>query len=309
MRIMKTIDPETAVNRLTLKQLRIFVTVAANGSFSRAAEAISLSNASVTQAIKDLEYTLGVQVFERSTRNVKLTKEGQYLNDQVTRSLYIINEACRHLLETRRHEHHALTVGTLSSLAHIVVRSIAEYKRAFPESKVILREAQLEDLYKGVDGGHFNVALAAEGNLARDYNCKFIHLVDEPLLLVLNPAHTKAPATVSRAALTDYKLVVPSTGATASVLERMAKRNGLVIDRMIEVDTVVSAIELVKQGVGVTIVPKTLLDTFPDSGLVAIGFDEPITRKLGLLLQVDEDDVNSASTRTFINAIRGEFKA
>lgn len=70
----------------------------------------------------------------------------------------------------------------------------------------------------------------------------------------------------------------------------------------------VSAIELVKQGVGVTLVPKTMLDKLPDLGLFAFDLDEPITRSLGLLLKVREADVENKNTIGFISAIKEEFR-
>ncbi|HXF82087.1 MAG TPA: archease [bacterium] len=80
---------------MTLHQLRIFETVARLGSFSRAAEALGISQPSVSIQIGDLERSLGVELFTTSGRRVELTAAGQALYERARRILELADEARR----------------------------------------------------------------------------------------------------------------------------------------------------------------------------------------------------------------------
>lgn len=78
---------------MNLHQLRIFATVARLGSFSRAAEALRISQPSVSIQVADLERSLGVDLFERQGRGVRLTEAGRVLEDYARRILALAEEA------------------------------------------------------------------------------------------------------------------------------------------------------------------------------------------------------------------------
>ncbi|WP_148875430.1 LysR family transcriptional regulator, partial [Serratia marcescens] len=71
----------------SLKQLRVFVAIARHGSFSRAGEAIGLTQSAVSHSVKELEAEVGVRLLDRTTREVVLTDAGLRLANRVERLL------------------------------------------------------------------------------------------------------------------------------------------------------------------------------------------------------------------------------
>ena len=82
---------------MTLNQLRVFEAVARTGSFSRAAETLSVTQPAVTLQIHQLERDCGVQLFERIRRRPRLTDAGAVLQDYARRIFTLVDEAGRHL--------------------------------------------------------------------------------------------------------------------------------------------------------------------------------------------------------------------
>ena len=69
----------------SLRQLKVFVTVARASSFSRAGEMIGLSQSAVSHSVKELEHQTGVRLLDRTTREVVLTEAGQQLAGRLER--------------------------------------------------------------------------------------------------------------------------------------------------------------------------------------------------------------------------------
>ena len=82
----------------TLRQLRVFVMVAQQGSFSQAGQQIGLSQSAVSHSIKELEAEMGVRLLDRTTREVILTDAGQQLASRLDR---LLEELTTTLLEVR----------------------------------------------------------------------------------------------------------------------------------------------------------------------------------------------------------------
>jgi DNA-binding transcriptional LysR family regulator len=116
-----------------LRQLRAFLTVATLGHFGQAAEHLNLTQPALTQRVQALERELGVRLFERNAREVRLTTAGELLLPHAQKLVEIDDEALRELKDYR-----AGTTGQVriayhsagdSSLAGLI---IAEYRRRFP---------------------------------------------------------------------------------------------------------------------------------------------------------------------------------
>ncbi|MEQ4530429.1 MAG: LysR family transcriptional regulator, partial [Mixta sp.] len=75
----------------TLRQLRVFVSVAQHGSFSQAGQIIGLSQSAVSHSIKELEAEMGIRLLDRTTREVILTNAGQQLANRLERLLEELN--------------------------------------------------------------------------------------------------------------------------------------------------------------------------------------------------------------------------
>lgn len=142
-----------------LQSMKVFAKVVEQGSFVRAAEILSLSNAVVTRYIVDLENHLGTRLLNRSTRRLSLTESGQVFLERVRNILVEIEEAEAIVaMSTKK------PTGTLSIYSHVgfgegqLGRLLPEYSRTYPEVVVdVTLSDRVRDLVEeGIDVGFFS---------------------------------------------------------------------------------------------------------------------------------------------------------
>ncbi|AUW58953.1 LysR family transcriptional regulator [Sphingobium sp. SCG-1] len=136
------------------QQLSIFVAVADNGSFSRAAEGLRMPRPSVTNAINALEAALGARLLQRTTRRTSLTAEGERLYDRATRLLTDISETRNLFGASSVAPRGRLRVDIPVALARpLIIHRIAEFRALYPEVDVILgvSDQPVDLLADGVD--------------------------------------------------------------------------------------------------------------------------------------------------------------
>ena len=126
------------IGRVNLNQLRVFEAVARTGSFSRAAEALSVTQPAVTLQIRQLERDCGVQLFERIRRRPRLTDAGRTLQDYARRIFALVDEAGRHLEGARGLTSGTLRVVTGPTGATYVTDLITAFHRRYPGIHVAL---------------------------------------------------------------------------------------------------------------------------------------------------------------------------
>lgn len=136
------------------QQLRIFVSVVDNGSFSRAAEALRMARPGVSNAINALESGLGARLLQRTTRRLNLTAEGELFYERATRLLTDITEAQNLFGGNALAPAGRLRVDIPVALARpLIIQRIAEFKALYPGVDVILgvSDQPVDLLADGVD--------------------------------------------------------------------------------------------------------------------------------------------------------------
>ncbi|MEM9797151.1 MAG: LysR family transcriptional regulator [Pseudomonadota bacterium] len=150
----------------TLRQLRYFSAAAQHGAVGRAAAALSISQSAVTEAIKDLEADLGVQLFDRHPRGLALTFRGNQFLRHADKILSDVS-AARHALEREEAPTGGkLHLGVTSLMAGYVLSDVlSRFRRVHPEVEVTAIEDSGEHLEHLLIGGELDVAVmvAADG--------------------------------------------------------------------------------------------------------------------------------------------------
>ncbi len=150
----------------TLRQLQYFIAVAENGTVSGAAQNLSISQSSVTEAIKELEQDLGVSLFERHARGLNITHKGQQFLRHATRILADVGDARRTFSEEREIKGGRLALGVTSLVAGYVLSDVlARFRRAFPGVEVTAIEDNGDYLEHLLIGGELDVAVMVTSNL------------------------------------------------------------------------------------------------------------------------------------------------
>ncbi|SDJ17662.1 LysR family transcriptional regulator [Lutimaribacter saemankumensis] len=151
---------------LTLKQLRYFVAAANQGSVSKAAHALSISQSAVTEAIKELEAFLGVQLFLRHSRGMTVTPEGQQFLRHAISILAEVTNASRVVSAGSRRVTGRLNLGVTSLTAGYVLSDVlSRYRRLNPDVEVTAVEDTGEYLEHLIVGGELDVAVMVTTHL------------------------------------------------------------------------------------------------------------------------------------------------
>ena len=150
----------------TLRQIQFFIAVADQGTVSGAAQKLSISQSSVTEAIKELERDLGVELFERHPRGLSITHQGHQFLRHATKILADVSDARRTFSDERPAAAGHLHLGVTSLVAGYVLSDLlARYRRALPSIDVSAIEDNGDYLEHLLIGGELDVAVMVISNL------------------------------------------------------------------------------------------------------------------------------------------------
>lgn len=176
---------------ISLRQLRVFLAVARQQHFRRAAESLHLSQPAVSRHIAELESELGLKLFDRNTREVVPTEAGRYLESAIGRVLDELEGVLAHVhseSERRRGKVHVASVPTLS--AGLMPQCIADCARRFPDLAIQLHDQAQTMVLDSVRGGEVDFGLAIEPPDTGEFDSEL--LLRDPFMLVCRPNHPLA---------------------------------------------------------------------------------------------------------------------
>ncbi|PYM39580.1 MAG: LysR family transcriptional regulator [Candidatus Rokuibacteriota bacterium] len=241
---------------MTFRQLETFLAVARAKSFTRAGEALHVSQSTLSQHVLELERELGVRLFDRLGRAVTLTEAGRLLEEQATRIAAAVAGARRTIDELKGLERGSLVIGASTTPGIYVLPSvIGTFRRRYPgidvslrigNSRVIEERIRADEADLGVVGGHI---------LGAKEQCLAAGLLDE-LLLIVPPRHpwTKRREVAPRE-LADVPVLMREQGsATRLVTERALRQAGVKVTIAMELDHIEAIKQAVIAGLGVAFV-------------------------------------------------------
>ncbi|MFT4650772.1 MAG: aminoethylphosphonate catabolism LysR family transcriptional regulator [Polaribacter sp.] len=238
--------------------LRSFHAVATHGSFTKAAEALHITQPTLSGQVKELEERYGIKLFVRLGRRIELTDIGQSAYG-ITRHLFRYEEEVELLLQSAR----ALTSGQLMVAAdspYIVTPLLAQFQRLYPGINISIQYGNSEQLRSWLESRRCDVAVLPnipEG----DDRLDFIPLAPDRLLAFVNQDHTWADRrTITMEELLGQKIILREKGSrTRSLFEETVALSGGVLKNVMEITGREGVREAVAAGFGVGIVAETEL--------------------------------------------------
>lgn len=242
---------------MELDQLRYFVAVARAGTFTRAAEQEGVTQPSLSQQIRKLEDSLGVPLFERRGRSVRLTQAGQRLLPQARTLLRQAADARQSLGELTNRVCGRLAVGAIPTvMPYWLAPKIAGFQSQYPEVEVHLVENITARLIEGLQTGDLDVAVLSLPVAFPDVVCS--ELFREELLFVLPGAHPLAalPRLDPRRIAGEHLLVLREGHCFRKDALAVCRRGVREPGTVFESDQFSSVFALVASGFGITVAPK-----------------------------------------------------
>lgn len=244
----------------TLRQLRTFVAVASQRSFSQAGQLIGLSQSAVSHSVKELEAEIGVRLLDRTTREVLLTGAGQQLATRLTRLLEELNTT---LLDVRSYgEQRSGTVRVAASQtpsAHLMPQCLASTQQHYPDIRVILHDRVQQAVLQSVRNAEvdFGIVIGPLGDAEFDAE----EILQEPFLLLCHQNDALAQTeTVTWAMLTDRNMVLQDYASGSRMLvDAILQQLAIGVNVVQEIGHPATLYPMVEAGIGISILPALAL--------------------------------------------------
>jgi DNA-binding transcriptional LysR family regulator len=263
---------------MDLSDLQIFRAVVQAGGVTRAAERLNRVQSNITTRVRQLEAELGVNLFIRNGKRLHLSPAGQLLLDYADRLLDLAQEAREALHDEKPRG--LLRLGAMESTASVRLPvPMNEYLRRYPEVTLELRTNNPVGLSTALLNGDIDAAIAAEP--LPDAPFEKVPLYDEELVLVAAADHPpiKSPKDANPRAVLAFEAGCPYRLR----LEKWFAHSGEMPDRIVEITSYHAMLGCVVAGMGVSLVPRMVLATFPDARLLSL---HPLPPELGRALTV-----------------------
>jgi DNA-binding transcriptional LysR family regulator len=256
---------------MELSDLHVFRTVVNAGGVTRAADRLHRVQSNVTARVKKLEEELGVALFLREGKRLQLSSAGKTLLEYADRLLALADEArdAMHDAEPRG----VLRLGSMESTAAARLPGpLSAFHERYPEVSVELHIGTPRDLTAQVLAGALDAALVADA--VSDPRLESVVAFEEELVLVTAAGHPPigTPRDVRKRTLLAFHPGCPHRKR----LEDWFERYGVPAERVIEMASYHAILGCALAGMGVALLPRSVLDTYTERGRLAVS---PLTGK------------------------------
>jgi DNA-binding transcriptional LysR family regulator len=252
---------------LDFRRLRYFIVVAEEGHITRAARRLGMQQPPLTQQIQTLERTIGAPLFVRTARGVTLTPAGEALAHDGRAVLASLDAAVERARQIARGQRGSLAVGfTTSAIVHALVpRIIRAFRAQYPSVRLDLSENGAAPLTEALTRRAVKLAVIRQP-VSRPPGIGFMELLREELLLVLPIGHRllqgpEPDAAVPISALADERFILVRQPGAPGIYENVVqacRAAGFEPDIAAEVPHMLTNINLVAAGMGITMVPAAM---------------------------------------------------
>lgn len=274
---------------ITLRQMRILVTVADSGSFRVAAEHVHLSPGAVSLAVSEAEAQIGLKLFERTTRSVRVTPLGAAVLPRMQRILADCDLLFSDMQSTVTRRSGRVTVACLASIAsRIMPTVISACRMRYRDVRIELVDDKAAGVYALVRDGQADFGLSGEWR--GDPDLAFEPVMRDPIRFVCTRGHRfSRRRQIAWLDLENEPFVALSTATGIRfTIETALAGSGVALSIAYEVSQLASALGLLEAGLGVSALPDLALPKQHATVLVARPLIKPdLHRTVGLLRRFD----------------------
>jgi DNA-binding transcriptional LysR family regulator len=238
-------------------QLEAFVHAARHGSVTRAAEALFVTQPALTARIKGLERSLGAELFVRTGRGVRLSESGRAFLPYAQRSLQALAEGRSVVADVVHGGAGELAIGAAPAVSTYVLPLILErYHATYPNAQLAVRTGHSEEVLELVLRDEVEIGLI---RALRHVEIESVPLYEDELVLVCDPAHPfAARGEVEIEQLGGERVILfDRTSSYHDLTAALLREAGVRPRGLMELDNIDATKKMVRQGLGVAMVPYT----------------------------------------------------
>ncbi len=271
----------------TPKQIRSFLAIARAGSFTRAAEEVGLSQPALTVQIHQLEETLGVKLFDRNKRQVRLTSAGKKLQSPLERVLIDLETVMNTGQDLAACKRGTVTVAALPSLcASLLPRAVHKFQEDHAGIDVQIHDVVADRVVQMVKSEEVEFGLGPR--LTPDRAVAVEDFLTDRLCAFFPSDHPLSEGSLRISRLVEYPLILTGRNSSVRIMfERSLASEHAAIQIAGESNYMSTALGMVRAGLGVAILPASAAETGSTAGLSFRHIRAPLQmRKIGIIRKV-----------------------
>ena len=292
---------------MDLDYLTTFLEIAKQGSFSRAGQKLFRSQPAVSAQIRQLEEEYGQKLFDRVGKSMKLTAAGEVLLGYAGRLITLKNDSLRAVADQSSAPRGTLAVGANEATCLYVLPDVfAEFHRRFPSVQISVYRNFSRKVVEKVEDGAVDVGIVTLP--VKSPSLRTHPIFRDRLMLMVSPSNPLAKhKTVTPAEIADQPLIIPKTGFTRQLLDKLFRPYRAQLRIPMELPSVGMIKRFVAAGLGVSLISASFARDEVRAGKVKLIeiTDVDLWRELGLIYRRDRTLPRSAAA--FVSMVRHGF--
>ncbi len=291
----------------SLRHLEVFRAVARASSFTRAADELHVSQPVVSRTVRELERSLGVDLFVRTTRSVNLTPEGIELLRIVTDLLDRFDNALDRFASYCRGEYGRIVIATLPSLAAgLLPSALVDFLAEYPEMRIEILDVTTTEAAQYVQSGKADIAVATPGPETAQLDVEV--LLRDRFVAVMADSHALAKKrSVTWKVLAAEPFIAMSAGSSVRRLTDIALAQADVSPvTVVEARNIATAGGIIAAGLGVSAFPELVLPLMSSTHIATRPLTGPtMHRDIAVITRADAAIAPPA--QRFVERLRASF--
>jgi DNA-binding transcriptional LysR family regulator len=248
---------------MDLQQIKYFLALADELHFWKTAEKVHITQSALSRQIQALESDLGIQLFERNKRNVKLTPAGEFLKEKWTRELTEINYIHQFARQIQLGENGTIRIAHPDSISGSLIPDIvSRISQTFPKLQIELVQVLYENQQEFLNNYKLDLVITRDKNEAK--GIRFEKIYTDNLALVVPDDHSFQTAEeLSKENLADQKFILPvkdEGSSYNSLIQQMFESLDIEPEVYLHSEFGSTIIALVRKGLGIAILPDSYMN-------------------------------------------------
>jgi LysR family nitrogen assimilation transcriptional regulator len=291
---------------MEIRRLLYFSRIAEDGSLTKAAGVLRVAQPALSRQLRLLEDELGVALFTRTARGMRLTDEGEYLREAVAGPLRALEFALQNVRSLASGAQGSLVFGMTSSLGDVLAtRLVLALNARFPDIKLRMIEGATGSLMEWLNRGIVDCALIEDA--ADDERLVGIEMASVPLMVIGGPrSDLSEDRPVSMRKLLQLPLILPShhLGIRATINQAAAKAR-VTLTPVFEADQTKLIMDLAESGAGFALLPRLFCEDHVRQGRLRCA---PLTPEQAFRIVLSAKRRDRPGNQNVADALRGTLR-
>lgn len=287
---------------MEIRQLRYFLDIAQTDHLTQSARNLFVTQSTLSHGLRQLEDELGVKLFDRVGRGLRLSQAGAAFQTYAGRALQEIEAGRMALTEMTGLQSGSLTVGVIPTFLNTLIpAAVAAFSAAYPKVRVVVRDLRADPIEELLMTGQLDVGIAFHPTERAEIEAE--PLFEERMLLVVGLGHPlMRRKTLAMKALANVPLALLTRSfATRRLIDDAFREAGVTPPIRVEMESVESLLAVCRSGVLASVVPERAAKQAADLHSIALVSPQPV-RRAGVLWRKDAS--RSAAAQEFIALLR-----